>query len=65
MFKNVIAENFPNLRKELDIKFMKLTEHLIIIMQKDLLQDTLHQNCQRSVMKHSGKKDGHLHMYSH
>ena len=40
-FKEIIAENFPNLGRDLDIKFTKLILHSINSMQKQLLQDTI------------------------
>ena len=41
LFKEIIAENFSNLRENWTSKFMKPIDHPIISMQKDLLQDTL------------------------
>ena len=41
LFKEVIAENFPNLRRNLDSKFIGLKDHPIISVQKDILQDIL------------------------
>ena len=40
LFKEITAENFPNLRKELDYTSPWSWEHLITSVQKDLLQDT-------------------------
>lgn len=34
--KEKIAENFPVLGKELDIKYMKLTDHVTVSIQKTL-----------------------------
>ena len=40
LHKEITAENFPNLRKELIYKPIKLREKPIISMQTDLFQDT-------------------------
>ena len=42
IFKGKIAENVPNLRRNRVYKSMKLIEHLIILVQKDILQGILY-----------------------
>lgn len=41
LFKEVTAENFTNLRRNLDSKLLMLIDHPTISGQKDLIQDTL------------------------
>ena len=38
-FREIIAENFPNLEKKLNIQDKKLIEDSIITMKKDLIQN--------------------------
>lgn len=42
LLKEIIAEKFPELRKELDGQVHESEEQLITSMQKDVLQDTLY-----------------------
>ena len=41
IFEDIIAENFPNLRKETDIQFQENIEYQKISPQKDPHHDTL------------------------
>lgn len=62
--KEIIAENFPSLQKELYIQVHE-ARRTVASMQKDLLQNALYQSClHKSVtqkeFQRQGKKDGNL-----
>lgn len=42
LFKEIVADNFHIWERNWVYKSMKLREHLITLMQKDLLQDILY-----------------------
>ena len=68
-FKEIIAENVPNLGRELDIQVQEANRTLIVSMQKDLFQDSVLKlskvNDKERILKQPGKKGGHLQRNPH